>query len=451
MSQTSSRPSPSIWITYLFFLRGGDPNQRPVTHSLATVAVVVVAAAASRRHRAVLAGAAAGLLIHFARDIAEGPPGVRMLWPLSNTAWTASARWFWAMIIVFTVVRLTLVTLGIPPRVSACFRNPFRSSSRLPRPSAARPRVIAMRTSRWRDRIMQVLMRPRAPEVGRDHRQFTASASQPDRTADLRSAGSHRSRRPTTNVPNGSGVRPAATTSQSLRQIKSSAPTARGEEAWRDLGDGLDPHDLGAARAARASGRDPPNPDPELSALAPLAVVPAVAAVIIAAYAAWRLVALLALPAALLVMWQLPVLRRARFQAEPWPSRGTGSAATSFRLRLFTVNARSGTADPAAILGILHQHDVDVLAVQELTPLMVTRLAAVGFTQVLPFSHLDPRPGAPGTGLWARWPLAPLQPVPGLTAAAPRARIAPLGGLPVTLTGGKSARPSPGACGQLAA
>jgi inner membrane protein len=53
----------------------GNQYQRPVTHSLSTVVVVVVAAALSRRHRAVLAGAATGLLIHFARDIAEGPPG----------------------------------------------------------------------------------------------------------------------------------------------------------------------------------------------------------------------------------------------------------------------------------------------------------------------------------------------------------------------------------------
>ena len=66
------------------YLGLGNPAQRPVTHSLTTVLVVVVAAALSRRHRAVLVGAATGLLIHFARDIAEGPPGVRMLWPLSE-------------------------------------------------------------------------------------------------------------------------------------------------------------------------------------------------------------------------------------------------------------------------------------------------------------------------------------------------------------------------------
>jgi inner membrane protein len=106
------------------YLGVGNPYQRPVTHSLATVVVVVMAAAASRRHRAVLAGAAAGLLIHLARDIAEGPPGVRMLWPLSNTAWTASARWFWTLIIVFTAVRLTLVTLGIPRTRIRPFQEP---------------------------------------------------------------------------------------------------------------------------------------------------------------------------------------------------------------------------------------------------------------------------------------------------------------------------------------
>ena len=75
---------------------------------------------------------------------------------------------------------------------------------------------------------------------------------------------------------------------------------------------------------------------------------------------------------------------------------------------------------------------------------MVSRLAAAGLDQLLPFSHLDPRPRSPGTGLWARWPLTPLPPVPGLTAAAPRARIDPLGGRPVTLTAVHSHAPMRG-------
>jgi endonuclease/exonuclease/phosphatase (EEP) superfamily protein YafD len=185
---------------------------------------------------------------------------------------------------------------------------------------------------------------------------------------------------------------------------------------------------------ARLAGGYPPNPGPELAALAPLAVVPAVAAVIVAACAAWWLAALLAIPAALLVMWQLPPLRRARFQAAPWPSRGTGSVARTLRLRLFSVNAKGGAADPSALLRILRQHSVDVLIVQELTSHMVAGLTAAGLTQVLPFSHLELRPGSLGTGFWARWPLTPLPPVPGLASAAPRARIDPLGRLPVTLT-----------------
>ena len=201
------------------------------------------------------------------------------------------------------------------------------------------------------------------------------------------------------------------------------------------------------ALLARLAGGYPPSPGPELAALAPLAVVPAIAAVIIAANTAWWLAALLAIPAALLLVWQLPPLKRVRIQAAAGPSRGTGSAATTLRLRLFTVNARGGAADPAALLRILQQHNVDVFAVQELTPPMVSRLTAAGLTHVLPFCHLDPRPGARGTGLWARWPLLPLPPVPGLTWAAPRARIDPLGGLPVTLTAVHPVAPVQGRAG----
>ena len=202
------------------------------------------------------------------------------------------------------------------------------------------------------------------------------------------------------------------------------------------------------ALLARLVGGYPPNPGPELAALAPLAVVPAIAAVIIAAYAAWWLAALLAIPAVLLVMCQLSPLRRARFHVAPGPACGTGSNTTTLRLRLFTVNAKGGAADPTAILRILRQHDVDLLAVQELTPPMVSRLTAAGLTQVLPFSHLDPRPGSGGVGWWARWSLTPLSPVSGLAWAAPRARIDPLGGLPVALTAVHTVAPLKGRGGR---
>jgi inner membrane protein len=102
----------------------GDQPQRPFTHSLATVTVFAGAAAANRRHRAVLAGAATGLMLHFARDIAEGPPGVRMLWPLQETAWSASYWWFLGMIVAFTAVQLVLASTNIPGERPRLFQTP---------------------------------------------------------------------------------------------------------------------------------------------------------------------------------------------------------------------------------------------------------------------------------------------------------------------------------------
>jgi hypothetical protein len=106
-----------------------DRAQRPVTHSLATVVVLASAAAASRRHRAVLAGADTGLVLHLARDLAEGPPGVRILWPVQQSAWTASYWWFLGMIIVFTAAWLILVTTGVPRTRVRLFRPPCASRS----------------------------------------------------------------------------------------------------------------------------------------------------------------------------------------------------------------------------------------------------------------------------------------------------------------------------------
>jgi inner membrane protein len=113
----------------------GNGGQRPVTHSLSSVIVVAVAAVISRRHRAVLAGVATGLVLHFARDIAEGPPGVRMLWPLQDTAWAASYWWFLGMIIAFTAARLILVSTGVPRTRVRLFQTP---SARPGTPNTAR-------------------------------------------------------------------------------------------------------------------------------------------------------------------------------------------------------------------------------------------------------------------------------------------------------------------------
>jgi membrane-bound metal-dependent hydrolase YbcI (DUF457 family) len=107
----------------------GDQAQRPVTHSLSTVAVFAAAASASRRHRAVLAGVATGLVLHFARDIAEGYPGVLVFWPLQDSSWMVGYGWFLGMIVVLTAARLVLVGVGLPRTRIAIFPAPSPSGS----------------------------------------------------------------------------------------------------------------------------------------------------------------------------------------------------------------------------------------------------------------------------------------------------------------------------------
>ena len=189
-----------------------------------------------------------------------------------------------------------------------------------------------------------------------------------------------------------------------------------------------------APLAARAAGGEPPDPYPRLAALAPLATLVAFAGVAVAAATSWWLALLLSIPALTLLAWQLPPARRTGRQTASVP-QVPGPGPGSLTLRVLSLNVLGGSADPAAVVRAIERHRVDVLVVQELTPGMVHRLAEAGLDTLLPYCHLDPRPKAGGTGLWARWPLAPLPPVPDMVAAAPRARIQPVDGWPVTVTG----------------
>lgn len=191
---------------------------------------------------------------------------------------------------------------------------------------------------------------------------------------------------------------------------------------------------------ARLTGGHAPRPGPQLAALAPVATLPAVAAVALAAVqgerevgGGWWLALVLALPAVLLLAWQLPPFLLNASARPVGPAQSPASPRDPVTVRVLTLNSRGGSAEPAAVAAAVRQHAVDVLAVQELTWDLVHRLNEAGLGDVLPHTHLDPRPDFPGCGLWARWPLAPLPPVPGLVAAAPRARAEPVPGRPVVL------------------
>ena len=181
---------------------------------------------------------------------------------------------------------------------------------------------------------------------------------------------------------------------------------------------------------ARATGGASPVRTP-LAAFAPVGALVAAAATIVAVGVSWWFAALLAIPTALLVGWQVPPRRRPSPRLTPEP--GAASADShAVMVRFLTLNALVGRASPAAIVSLVRQHAPDVLAVQELTPELAASLDEAGLPDLLPFSCLQPRPGHTGTGLWSRRPVYRLPPVPATRNPMPRAELDV--GWPVTIT-----------------
>jgi endonuclease/exonuclease/phosphatase family metal-dependent hydrolase len=72
------------------------------------------------------------------------------------------------------------------------------------------------------------------------------------------------------------------------------------------------------------------------------------------------------------------------------------------RLNVMTANVLAGRADPAALVELVRANDVDILAVQELTPGFVERAGAAGLEKLLPHSVTDAAAGVGGSGVYSR-------------------------------------------------
>jgi endonuclease/exonuclease/phosphatase family metal-dependent hydrolase len=111
--------------------------------------------------------------------------------------------------------------------------------------------------------------------------------------------------------------------------------------------------------------------------------------------------------------------------------------AGGMRLRVATVSLRKGHARPDSVLDLVRRHDVDVLAVQELTPQAEAALSAAGIDRLLPVSHVIPaRPGAvpaASGAVWTRCPADARGAVPG-GFEQPTVLLRPEGGPVVELT-----------------
>jgi endonuclease/exonuclease/phosphatase (EEP) superfamily protein YafD len=79
--------------------------------------------------------------------------------------------------------------------------------------------------------------------------------------------------------------------------------------------------------------------------------------------------------------------------------------ATGFRLTVMTINMFVGAASPAAIVKLVRDHDVAVLAVQEFSPAARAGLSAAGLDALLPYAALADEIATTGSGLYSRYPI----------------------------------------------
>lgn len=150
----------------------------------------------------------------------------------------------------------------------------------------------------------------------------------------------------------------------------------------------------------------------QLVAFTPWLVFPAAAALLLAlpGRRPW-----LVLPAAGLLVLQLLWLFPPDRLAEPAGEqrRGPGDAPAAAELTVMSLNTRLGQADAAAIVRLVRDNGVGLLALQEFSPALEQRLDAEGLGALLPHRITHPQPGAGGGGVYAAGVLVPLDAVTG--------------------------------------
>ena len=162
-----------------------------------------------------------------------------------------------------------------------------------------------------------------------------------------------------------------------------------------------------------------------IASFTPLLVVVTGVALVLLLLGRQRILALAAVAALSVGVWtQVPLYR-----ATPVPA----DAPDGPQVRVMQANIYLGSADTDALLRTVHDADVDILTVAELTEAAAQRLAAAGITQQLPYSFTKPRGGGGGTGIYSRYPLRDGQALPGFVLENLRATVAVPGTVPTAV------------------
>ncbi|HEX6354564.1 endonuclease/exonuclease/phosphatase family protein [Actinophytocola sp.] len=126
-----------------------------------------------------------------------------------------------------------------------------------------------------------------------------------------------------------------------------------------------------------------------------------------------RLLALVALISAL----ALSALLGPRYLSEEQPQ------ADGERLRIMAANLYLGRADARAIVNLVRQQQIDILAMPELTPTEVSALDDAGLADLLPYRVYEDRPGGDGGGIAAKLPLRKVILMPDSALSQPSAVV----------------------------
>lgn len=195
---------------------------------------------------------------------------------------------------------------------------------------------------------------------------------------------------------------------------KQGAPKHRATIAWQLLAIAvlLPVVSLSIFRAVPAPW---PTPVVQLLAFTPWLVVPAVLALglALAGRRLW-LIALAAVVLAAQLFWLFPL-----DAGRPVPD----SAVPRTRITVLNINSHFGEAEAAEIVGLIREHGVELLAVQEHTRGLEDRLVAEGLERLLPHKLSEPKDDASGSALYSAHPMEAVGVLPDTPFEMPTVRL----------------------------